>query len=401
MDKKGIGATLVILFIVLFLSAVGVLPVLEHHADVQEHEPTEATVTSTDIEIEEDDDGDKSYKPVVNYQYTIDGETHRQDNVFPGGFARSFGSRSEATAVTSEYESGDQVTIYYSPRNHGAAYLRNDGMPGMWWVGLLNVGIATAGGYWLVRTGFRRRKQRQLMEDTPTEKAQSLSMGPSEIKGTAVAEDGSPIPAPFSDEECVLAKYEIEEYDDDHDDDGGSWKTVEEAVVHTPFSVDDGTGSVLVRPHDDATYDLDPDDWSEIYVDSSNRGPPAVQDFVQSVGDVGFPADRPGRDNDRKYRQNLIKDGESVYVFGTVHPREDAPPGATDEDRLVVRKVEDGDALAEPMYLISDDEEQDLVGRREWALWRLPVGIGFLVGGVAMAVGMFGPQVGVTLPILL
>jgi hypothetical protein len=400
MDKEGLGATAVILLVVLFLTVVGVLPTLEHHADVQEHEPTEATVVSTDIIVTEDDDGDESYEPVVEYRYTVDGETYTSENVFPGSFSRSFGSRSTATDVTSQYASGDQVTIYYSPRNNGAAYLTNNGMPGTWWIGAIGAVVALAGGGWLVRTGFRRRKQRQLMADTPTETAQSLSMGPSELKGTALAADGGPMPAPFSNEECVLAKYEIEEYDDDHDDDGGSWQTVEEDVVFAPFYLDDDTGQVLVEPHEEATYDLDPEDWTETYVDSSTRGPAPIQDFVDSVGSIGYPHDGVGTDGDRKYRQNLIKDRESVYVFGSVLPREDASPDATDEERLVVRKVEESDPVAEPMFLISDDEEGDLVGRRQWALWRLPVGIGFVVGGVAMVVGMFGPTVGVTVPIL-
>jgi len=401
MDKKGLGATAVLLLVVAMLTAFSVLPVIEHHTDVQEHEPTEATVVSTDIIVTEDDDGDESYEPVVRYRYTVDGETYTHQNVFPGSFSRSFNSRSAATDVTGQYSSGDQVTIYYSPRDNSAAYLRNDGMPDLWWLGLVTAGIALAGGWWLVKTGFERRKQRQLMEDTPTEKTQSLSVGPSEIKGTAVTADREPIPAPFSNDDAVLAKYEIKEYRESNDDDqGGSWQTSEEDVVHTPFYLDDGTGSVLVEPHDEATYDLEPEDWTEIYVDSAAKGPQPVRDFVQSVGDVGFPSNRPGTENDRKYRQNLIRDGEDVYVFGTVHPRENATAGATDEERLVVRKVEDEDPLAEPMFLLSDDEEKDLVNRREWALWRLPVGIGFLVGGVAMLVGVLGPQVGVTLPIL-
>jgi len=402
MDKKGLGATLVLLFIALFLTAAGILPTLDHHSSVQEHEPVDATIISTDIRVEEDDDGDKTYYPIVNYEYAVDGETYRQDNVFPGSFSRGFGSRSDAEAVVDQYDPGQGVTVQYGPRNHGQAYLRNDGMPGSWWLGLVGAGVALAGGYWLVKTGFRRRKQRQLMEDTPTEKTQSLSMGPSEIKGTAVTEDRSSIPAPFSTEECVLAKYEIKEYEEDNDDDGGgSWRTKESGVAHTPFYVDDGTGSVLVRPHDDATYDLDPDDWSTTYVDSSGRGPPAVQDFVESVDGLGFPSNRAGKDNDRKYRQNLVRTGESAYIFGTVHPKDDPDPSATDEDRLVVRKVKNGDPMGEPMYLISDDTEQDLVNRREWALWRLPVGIVFVLGGVAMAVGILGPTVGVTLPVLL
>jgi hypothetical protein len=167
-------------------------------------------------------------------------------------------------------------------------------------------------------------------------------------------------------------------------------------VKHTPFYVDDGTGRVRVRPEDEATYDLEPEDRTTTYVDSSERGPAPVRGFVESEN-IGYPSDLPGKDNDRKYSQNLIKPDESVYVFGTAYPRDDAE-GADNAERLVVgmgeQTVSEG-----PMFLISDDEEKDLVGRRRWALWRLPVGGAFLTAAFAVLLIIFGPGLGVTLPV--
>jgi hypothetical protein len=53
----------------------------------------------------------------------------------------------------------------------------------------------------------------------------------------------------------------------------------------------------------------------------------------------------------------------------------------------------------EPMFMISDDEQKDLVNRRRWALWRLPVGGLFLIASFAVALITFGPMMGVTLPV--
>jgi hypothetical protein len=413
MDKKGIGLVVVLLFLGLFGVGMGGFTVFEHNVAVQEGQPTAATVLSTEIAEKTDDDGDKSYRPVVTYEYIVDGQTYESENVFPGGFTRWKSSRSWAEDVLNQYEAGDRITVQYRPRNPGQAYVRNDGLPFTWVVGAGYAVLVLVSGVYLIRQGFKRRKQRTLMTDTPTEDAESLSMGPSEITGVATPGDDGPTTAPFSDEDCVVAQYEIEEYESD--DDGGNWKTIEEGVRHVPFSLDDGTGRVPVRPHDDATYDLEPADWTTTRVDSSDRGPAPVQAFVESTPDLGYPGSGDvqdfltdagldhvsdaGSDGDRKYKQNLIGPGEEVYVFGTVQPREDGG-GTENADNLVIRKVTDEDARMEPMFMISDDAEADLIDRRRWALWRIPVGIGFAVVGIGLLVGMFGPPIGVELPIL-
>jgi len=399
MDKKGAGLLVIVLFLGIF-GGIGFIQTVQHNIDVQENEPVEATILSTDIDVRETDD-DTEYNPVITYEYEVDGETYTNDNTFPGGFTRWLGSRSSAEDVVSNHPEGATVTVYYRPGNPGKSYLTNNGWPGFWWAGAGYAVVATLTGGWLIWLGFRRWRQRNLMQNTPTESVQALSIGPSEIKGTAVTEDGEPLPAPFTAETCVLAKYEVKEYEDDDDDSGGSWKTIEEDTVYTPFFVDDGTGSVRVEPHEETVYDLDPDDWTETYVDSSEHGPERVREFVRESPDLSFPSDSSGKENDRKYRQNLIRDGESAYVFGTVHPRDESSGyGESNEDRLVVRKADEDGALSEPMYLISDDEEADLKNRRRFALWRAPVGALFLIAAFVMAIGMFAPQLGLTLPIV-
>jgi len=394
MDKKGVGGVVVLLFLSLF-GGFFVFTVLQHQVAVQEN-TAEATaaVGSAEVEVKTDDEGDESYSPVVVYDYTVGGETYTNDNVFPGGLQRWRSDRSWAEGIVSEYGVGDEVTVAYNPDDHTRAYLRNDGPPWSWVGAAVYAVVALAGGVWLVRTGLRRRKQRTLIEDTPTEEVESLSVGTSEVKGEAVTEDLEPLPAPFSEEDCVVAEYEVEEYHDDDDDAGGSWQTVESGVLYTTFYLDDGTGRVLAEPTDGATYDLDPNDGTTVYVDSSEEGPAPVRDFVESEG-VGFPADRSGRDNDRRYKQNLVRPGESVYVFGTAR-RRDGVSSARNQDALVVGG--DG-ALEDEMFMISDDEEADLIDRREWALWRLPVGGLFLVVALAVVLVVFGPSVGVRLPV--
>lgn len=62
--------------------------------------------------------------------------------------------------------------------------------------------------------------------------------------------------APFSDDECVLAEWEIEECDESGK--GSRWRTEGSGTLSVPFYVDDGTDRVLVRP-DGATVELSGD----------------------------------------------------------------------------------------------------------------------------------------------
>jgi len=398
MDRKGLGAIGALLVVGGFLVVMGVVPTVSHNIAVQENQPTEATVQSTSIDVKTDDDGDRSYRPVVTYEYAVDGETYTNANVFPGGFTRWDGSRARAERVAGQYEPGDRVTVHYRPGDPGNAYLRNDGWPDAWWIGGIAILVLVGGGAGLIKTGFTRRKQRTLIRDTPTEDVESIAVGPSELKGSALAADGDPFPAPFSDDECVVAEYEVEQYHED--DDGGSWNTVASGVVHTPFFLDDGTGRVLVEPHDDATFDIDPADRETIRVDSSERGPDPVQRFVERMDDVSYPADASGSENDRRYHQNLIRDKESVYVYGTAQPRGGDHRGGSNPDLLVIRRVADDDALDDTMFLISDDTEAGLVNRREWAGLRIPAGGGFIVLGFACVLVVFGPLAGLEIPAL-
>jgi len=395
MDTKGAAIVLFLLFVVAFVLFAG-MPVVDHNSSVQHNEPTTATVVSTDIDERTNDD-EREYSPVVTYEYTVDGERYQTANVYPGQFTRWHGSRSTAADIVTQYSPGQQVTVQYNPDSPGEAYLLNTGWPDNWYFAGGGAVVVFLGGLYFIWLGFRRWKQRTLIRDTPTEQAQSLSVGPSEVSGTAVPPPEGPITAPFSDEDCLVAEYEIEEYDTSGDD--SSWDTIKQGTFFCPFFVEDETGAVLVRPHEDTNYDLDPDDWTTTYVDSASQGPQPIQWFVENTDDLTFPSDESGNGNDRKYKQNLIRTQESVYVFGTVRPREHhtVPEGASNADRLVIEKITD-DSLQEPMFLISDDEEHDLIDRRRWALWRAPVGGVFLVVAFAVFLLMMGPLLGVEMP---
>jgi len=246
---------------------------------------------------------------------------------------------------------------------------------------LMAAGV-TYGGYAVIRRGFELRRQRQLIRDTPTEEVESVSMGPSELAGTARPHDGT-LTAPFSEVPCLLARWRVEEYRDDGDDDGGSWRTIASGLESVPFVLDDGTGRLLVEPHDDVEFAVSEEPRLDVDVDET---PPdrvaaflAEQDVPVEPQDWELleGVDFGTEEGDRRYYQELLQPGEHVYVFGTVQPDEAAPDG------VAVRKVTDG-SRAEPLFLLGDKPAAEIAADRKWALWRLPA------GGALVTVGVLG-----------
>jgi len=396
MDTDGLGGLLMLLVVGTVWLSLGAVPVLEHNGAVQENEPTTATVTDLRIEWQESDDG-KRYRPVITYNYTVDGQTYQNSNVYPGSLKRWKGDKEEAQAVLDEYEVGQSVTVYYNPQQHSHAYLREGGMPGLWFMGAIFSVLMLLVGTNDIFKGFLRRKQRTLIEDTPTETARSLSMGPSEVEGVARSAAARE-QAPFTTYSCVIAKWEILEYDEDSGSDG-DWTHVGEGLQLSPFLVEDETGKALVRPHEDATYELDEDDWTELFVAGQSHGSDSIQAFVEDHPDIDHSANGDGKHGNRKYRQNIISPGDDVYVFGTVQPR-DGEGGTDNTDNLVIEKVDDDDPRAEPMFMIAEHSAEQLVHSRRFALWRLPIGILLVVGSLGLLLGMFGHLIGVSLPVV-
>ncbi|AFK20770.1 DUF3592 domain-containing protein (plasmid) [Haloferax mediterranei ATCC 33500] len=413
MDTKGIGWVIILVLLGLVLGYYGFGSALAHNGAVLENEATSATVTGLDIETREEFEGSLTrtvlrslgmeveaseektmYRAVITYEYSVNGRTYKQTNLFPGSFSRWKYTKSGAERIRDEFEVGQSTTAYYNPETPSHAYIMEAEMPFLSALfGVLYVLVVMLTGAYYVREGFRRRNQRKLMNEMPIEQAQSLSTGPSQIDGVARAPYDDPDSAPFTDESCVLAKWEVE--DSIRFREGpGRWNQVAEGYQLSPFYVDDGTGRTLVCPDKDTTFKLDDDNWQSVYVNAQNEAPEPVQSFLEYRPDVD-----PTEYRKRRYKQNLIRPGDDVYVFGTVKPR-DNQHGSDPVDELVIERVADHDPRSEPMFLISARTQQDLVHSRRFALWRLPAGIMLIVGGIGLLLGMFGHTIGVSLPLV-
>ncbi len=246
-------------------------------------------------------------------------------------------------------------------------------------------------GLYLVYDGFGKWKTKRLMEDTPTEKVRSMAAGRTELEGTA-HNDGQTVEAPFSDEECLHIDWEVEEYRKDPDDDDYDWETVAQGSQSVPFSLDDGTGRVLVRAAGgDATFEISDSNTRRITVGGGQRPPGEVAEFIErhdgqherasftenpvdALGDF-VASDRIGHSNrKRRYTQEVLPDGSDVYLLGSAVPREADGEMAGQEDLLELTRDEDLDK-----FLISDRSEEELESYYEkWG----PLEV---VGGLALS----------------
>jgi len=246
-------------------------------------------------------------------------------------------------------------------------------------VGLLFVAVGVVS----TAHGLRRRRQRTAIAGVETTDVLRLTPGPAEVYGTAKPHDDGPLPAPFTDEDCLLTEWEIAEWEESGKH--SSWRTEGGGTVTTPFYVDDGTDRVLVRPGE-ATVDLSrARETVEVGVDETPPEP--VRRFLELDSTPGDPSeafleglDWGTRVGDRRYHQRLLRPGEEVYVHGTATRVGAEEFGAHDFE--LVEAADDGHPDAS-LFLVADSTESELLTRRRVA----PV---YVVGGVLAALAGAG-----------
>lgn len=252
----------------------------------------------------------------------------------------------------------------------------------------LGVLVMFVAGLLLVYHGFRKWQRMRLMQDTPTEKVRSAAVGRTELTGTGKPIDGiGTIDQPFTDGECLVATYEIEEWEEEEDDDGGSdghWSTVDSGTLVTPFVIDDGTGRMRVEPDEDATFDISSENRTRFHVGANRTPPDEVVEFFErryadddeGLLDTLLDWDPSVRGSEkRRYTQEVIPPGERLYLLGGARPMDGA--SGSNADRLVLGRDGGSDE-----FIVSDRSEEELVSNYRWAA---PAQI---VGGLALSSAM-------------
>lgn len=211
----------------------------------------------------------------------------------------------------------------------------------------------------LAYSGFVKKRELSYIADTPTSKIRSMPMGMVEIKGKALP--GSPeyvMRAPFSGEECLSYRYEVQEYKQRGK--SSRWVTVDSGMRDQRFLVDDGTGELVVDPKG---ADFEFEDKKTYRVDSTDDANENIQEFVEKDGGPGGLI----FENDRKYIEWIIRPEEDIYVNGYA-----SKENGQSSEFAVVKEDEN-----EATFMISDKSEKELVKSKKWKS-RIYTAIGIL-----------------------
>jgi hypothetical protein len=201
-------------------------------------------------------------------------------------------------------------------------------------------------GLLMIYNGFREYQVGRLIRDTATETVNAAAVGRTELVGTAKAADET-FRQPFTDGEAVFVHYQIQEEREDSDGDT-SWSTLDEDTWVTPFILDDGTGEILIEPAVSAKFEISDEYTTSIDVSEGGSTPAAVGAFLAQGTEV-----EPSSHNRRRYTQEVIPPGETVYVLGGAEVLEGRE--GRDEARLVIRRDAGSDR-----FVISDMTEETL-----------------------------------------
>ena len=239
-------------------------------------------------------------------------------------------------------------------------------------------------GLGMVHEGVKQFRIRQRVRDTPTETAGAVAVGRTEVSGVARPAEQT-CRAPFTDEECLYVQWKISERSTDAD---GGWELLDLGVSVSPFYVEDETGRVLVDPTRgavssavvmDESYGVEvrPEHATTTVVGAGQEPPERIAAFLRDGREVADEVPVTAH-RDRKYEQQVVPVGSSVYVFGNATPRSDA--SGTGGERLAI-----GPDPSTDLFLVSSAGEAELLPQFERSTRRL-IALGLLFSAPAVGV---------------
>ncbi|PSP60418.1 hypothetical protein BRC73_02250 [Halobacteriales archaeon QH_7_66_37] len=239
-------------------------------------------------------------------------------------------------------------------------------------------------GLGMVHEGVKQFRIRQRVRDTPTETAGAVAVGRTEVSGVARPAEQT-CRAPFTDEECLYVQWKISERSADAD---GGWELLDLGVSVSPFYVEDETGRVLVDPTRgavssavvmDESYGVEvrPEHATTTVVGAGQEPPERIAAFLRDGREVADEVPVTAH-RDRKYEQQVVPVGSSVYVFGNATPRSDA--SGTGGERLAI-----GPDPSTDLFLVSTAGEAELLPQFERSTRRL-IALGLLLSAPAVGV---------------
>lgn len=205
--------------------------------------------------------------------------------------------------------------------------------------------LALAAGPAMFWRSFRDLRTRRLIQNTPTARIRSMSMGLVEIEGGVTPR--SSLVAPFSGRPCAYWEVDIATRTRRH-----GWSTVHRNASGHPFYLRDETGVALVYPKG-AQCKIN------FQVEEQCLGISLPDLYAQYLHDQRLTMSALWRLGAMRFRERLLEEGQRVYVMGSAYPRARATT-LSDGEEMQATGTEDMRARR----LLTLDEEIAAVVRR-------------------------------------
>ncbi len=168
--------------------------------------------------------------------------------------------------------------------------------------------IGAAVGVYLFYRGFRLLQRKRLIQDTPSSKIRSASMGLVELSGLATGP--YTMTSPITEVPCYY--YRSMAWQMQQRGKSSEWVKVADDSLHLPFYLDDNTGRVLVDPQG-AEMDIHRDfheEYSHSIFSTSAEVPLNVLGFLSRHG--------VSTDKKIKIEEYCIKPKNALFILGTL-----------------------------------------------------------------------------------
>lgn len=200
--------------------------------------------------------------------------------------------------------------------------------------------IFACASVFLMLFGFRYITNKRLIENIPTSRARSASMGMCELKGRAVRKYN--LVSPITLTPCVY--YSIEKFRKNSKD---SWtRYSSETRCSVPFYIEDDTGKMLVHPEGAVFYGIRKDEYQSMFLMAGLEG---------SAKAMPIP-------NGEKWTEALIAENSPLYVLGWVEPVAKGADALKDKVLEKLREMkQDRSAL-----MAYDEDGDGKISQDEW-----------------------------------
>lgn len=160
MRRKASSALLLLLLAVVFMAVAGFFGYLtiQKKQALSNYEAVNGTIDEAS-QVEEDVDrgseGSRtiSYRPIIQYSYSVNGRKYTNDNIYTGSSQASYSQPSDAENIIRRFNRGEEVVIHYDPKEPSSSYLIRDES---FWTEYLIIGAALLASFLVLTSALKK-----------------------------------------------------------------------------------------------------------------------------------------------------------------------------------------------------------------------------------------------------